>query len=169
MERLIAEARRNNQPAYILVPSDYAQAPITPVEVRPVTSNEAALKKAIAAISERLKGAKSVVALPAFTVARLGLQKRIASGEPLLGGEFPLRSITAAVIGGCSLRGGQGAVGGVVLGVLFVTILANGMDLLRLGSNVQMVILGMVEPNRSRRSPSERTSSSIHSSSRWLW
>jgi ribose transport system permease protein len=31
-----------------------------------------------------------------------------------------------------------------VLGVLFVTILANGMDLLRLGSNVQMVILGMV-------------------------
>jgi indolepyruvate decarboxylase len=75
MERVIAEARRNNQPAYILVPSDYAQAPITPVEVRPVTlkSNEAALKKAIAAIRERLKGAKSVVALPAFTVARLGL------------------------------------------------------------------------------------------------
>jgi indolepyruvate decarboxylase len=36
-------------------------------------SNEAALKKAIAAIRERLKGAKSVVALPAFTVARLGL------------------------------------------------------------------------------------------------
>jgi ribose/xylose/arabinose/galactoside ABC-type transport system permease subunit len=72
------------------------------------------------------------------------LTARIASGEPLLGGEFPLRSITAAVIGGCSLRGGQGAVGGVVLGVLFVTILANGMDLLRLGSNVQMVILGMV-------------------------
>src|ERR1700734_2396414 len=79
MERVIAEARRNNQPAYILVPSDYAQAPVTPVEVRPVTlkSNDAALKKAIAAISERLKGAKSVVALPAFTVARLGLQKHL--------------------------------------------------------------------------------------------
>jgi ribose transport system permease protein len=72
------------------------------------------------------------------------LTARIASGEPLLGGEFPLRSITAAVIGGCSLRGGQGTVGGVVMGVLFVTILSNGMDLLRLGSNVQMVILGIV-------------------------
>src|SRR6201993_4659200 len=57
--------------AFIIVSSDYAQAPVTPGEVRPVTlkSNEAALKKAIAAISERLKGAKSVVALPAFTVA----------------------------------------------------------------------------------------------------
>ena len=30
MERVIAEARRNNQPAYIVVPSDYAQAPVTP-------------------------------------------------------------------------------------------------------------------------------------------
>src|SRR5271163_716320 len=79
MERVIAEARRNNQPAYILVPSDYAQAPVTPVEVRPVTlkSNEAALKKAVVAISERLSVAKSVVVLPAFTVARLGLQKQL--------------------------------------------------------------------------------------------
>ncbi len=72
------------------------------------------------------------------------LTARVSSGEPLLGGEFPLRSITAAVIGGCSLRGGQGTVGGVVLGVVFVTILANGMDMLRLGSSIQMVILGVV-------------------------
>src|ERR1700758_888713 len=51
MERVIAEARRNNQPAYIVVPSDYAQAPVTPADVRPITlkSNEASLKKAVAA------------------------------------------------------------------------------------------------------------------------
>jgi indolepyruvate decarboxylase len=87
MERVIAEARRNNQPAYILVPSDYAQAPVTPVDVRPLTpkSNEAALKKAIAAISERLKGAKSVVALPAFTIARMGLQKQLRDAIEALG------------------------------------------------------------------------------------
>src|SRR6266536_284183 len=53
MERVIAEARRNNQPAYIVVPSDYAQAPVTPTEVRPLTltSNEASHKKAVAAIA----------------------------------------------------------------------------------------------------------------------
>ena len=47
MERVIAEARRNNQPAYILVPSDYALAPVAPADVRPLTlkSNEAALEK----------------------------------------------------------------------------------------------------------------------------
>src|SRR6476659_1784777 len=63
MERVIAEARRNNQPAYIVVPSDYAQAPVTPADVRPLTlkSNEKSLKKAVTAVAERLTNAKSVV------------------------------------------------------------------------------------------------------------
>src|SRR6201988_4664817 len=61
MERVIAEARRSNQPAYIVVPSDYAQAPVTPIEIRPVPleSNEASLEKAVAAVAERLANAKS--------------------------------------------------------------------------------------------------------------
>ena len=100
MERVIAEARRNNQPAYILVPSDYAQAPVTPVEVRPVTlkSSEAALKKAIAAVSERLKGAKSVVALPAFAIARIGLQKQLRDAIEALGCPFATTSMEKCVI-----------------------------------------------------------------------
>lgn len=72
------------------------------------------------------------------------LTARVSSGEPLLGGEFPLNSIAAAVIGGCSLRGGEGTVLGVFLGVVFVTVLANGMDLMRIGSNYQMIVLGAV-------------------------
>src|SRR6266567_6586094 len=73
MERVIAEARRNNQPAYIIVPSDYALSPVTPNDVPPVKlcSNETSLKTAVGAIAERLKNAKSIVALPAFTVSRL--------------------------------------------------------------------------------------------------
>src|SRR6266436_8421157 len=78
MERVIAEARRNHQPAYIVVPSDYALAPVTRTEVRPVTlkSNEASLNKAVAAVAERLKGTKSVVAFPAFTLSRLRYRRR---------------------------------------------------------------------------------------------
>jgi len=72
------------------------------------------------------------------------LTARVSSGEPLLGGEFPLDSIAAAVIGGCSLRGGEGTVFGVFMGVVFVTVLGNGMDLLRIGSNYQMIVLGVV-------------------------
>jgi hypothetical protein len=49
-----------------------------------------------------------------------------------------------APLGGCSLRGGQGGVGGAIVGAIFVTVLANGMDLMRLGSNHQLIILGFV-------------------------
>ena len=64
MERVIAEARRHNQPAYIVVPSDYALAPVTLTEVRPVTltSNEASLERAAAAIAERLPALKATSA-----------------------------------------------------------------------------------------------------------
>lgn len=74
--------------------------PITPVEVRPVMlkSNDAALKKAIAAISERLKGAKSVVALPAFTVARLGLQKQLRDAIEALGCPFATTAMEKCLV-----------------------------------------------------------------------
>src|ERR1700685_4293906 len=59
MERVIAQARRNNQPAYIAVPSDYALSPVASADVKPIVprSNEAALQKAMAMIAERLNTA----------------------------------------------------------------------------------------------------------------
>ncbi|PYL43334.1 MAG: thiamine pyrophosphate-binding protein [Verrucomicrobia bacterium] len=100
MERVIAEACRNNQPAYIVVPSDYALAPVTPTEVRPVTlkSNEPSLQKAVSAITERLKSAKSVVALPAFTISRLGLQKEARQAIEALGCPFATTSMEKCII-----------------------------------------------------------------------
>ncbi len=100
MERVIAEARRNNQPAYIVVPSDYALAPVMPLDVRPLThkSNEASLERAVAAIAERLKRAKSVVALPAFTVSRLRLQNEARRAIESLGCPFATTSMEKCII-----------------------------------------------------------------------
>jgi indolepyruvate decarboxylase len=100
MERVIAEGRRQNQPAYIVVPSDYALAPVTPVEVRPVAikTNDASLKKAVAAVRQRLRGAKSVVVFPAFTVSRLGLQKEARRAIEALGCPFSTTSMEKCLI-----------------------------------------------------------------------
>jgi indolepyruvate decarboxylase len=100
MERVIAEARRNNQPAYIVVPGDYALAPVTPIEVRPatLTSNESSLKKAVAAITERISRAKSVVVLPAFTISRVGLQKEARQAIEALGCPFATTSMEKCII-----------------------------------------------------------------------
>jgi indolepyruvate decarboxylase len=100
MERVIAEARRNNQPAYIVVPSDYAQAPVTPADVQPLTlkSGEKSLERAATAMAERLTNAKSVVVLPAFTISRLGLQKEARAAIEALGCPFATTSMEKCII-----------------------------------------------------------------------
>ena len=55
-----------------------------------------------------------------------------------------LDAVTAVVIGGTSLAGGRGSVVGTVLGTLVFATLANGMDLLGLDSNYQLVCTGAI-------------------------
>ncbi|MGH7076326.1 MAG: ABC transporter permease [Stellaceae bacterium] len=72
------------------------------------------------------------------------LTARVGSGEPSLGTNLPLMSIAAAVLGGVSLRGGQGTALGPALGAVFIVMVTNGMDLNGIGSYTQLVILGAV-------------------------
>jgi hypothetical protein len=100
MERVIAEAPRNNQPAYIAVPSDYALSPVVQADVEPIVvhSNEAALQKVMTAIAERIKKAKSIVVLPAFTMLRLGLQKELQKAIEAIGCPFATTLMEKCVI-----------------------------------------------------------------------
>jgi len=100
LERVIAEAKRNNQPAYIAVPSDHALSPVVPVEVKPTRprSNEAALQKAMAIIAERINKAEKVVAFPAFTISRLGLQSEAQKAIEAIGCPFVTTLMEKCVI-----------------------------------------------------------------------
>lgn len=77
------------------------------------------------------------------SVAGYLLTARVSAGIPLLGAEFQLASITAAVIGGVSLRGGEGGLIGAILGTAFLTMLNNGLNLLRFGTNSQLIAIGI--------------------------
>jgi ribose transport system permease protein len=72
------------------------------------------------------------------------LTARVQSGDANIGQELVLRSIAACVIGGVSLFGGIGRAGNVVLGAIFITLLTNGMDLVRVNGYLQQVVLGIV-------------------------
>jgi indolepyruvate decarboxylase len=61
-------------------------------------SNEASLQRAVAAIAECLRRAESVVALPAFTVSRLGLQKEARLAIEALGCPFATTSMEKCII-----------------------------------------------------------------------
>lgn len=70
------------------------------------------------------------------------LTARVASGQPTLGGSLALESVAAVVIGGVSLFGGRGSIVGVLFGVVFVSILANGLNLMNVSSYTQLLVLG---------------------------
>jgi ribose transport system permease protein len=70
------------------------------------------------------------------------LTSRVGSGQPALGVSLPLESVAAVVLGGVSLFGGRGSVIGVAFGVLFVSILSNGLNLLNVSSYTQMMVIG---------------------------
>ena len=72
------------------------------------------------------------------------LTARVGSGQATIGSTLMLESIAAAVIGGVSLRGGIGRVELVALAALFLSIVTNGMNLIRIDSKMQTVVLGVV-------------------------
>jgi ribose transport system permease protein len=69
---------------------------------------------------------------------------RLMTGQPTGGQNYELQAIAAVVIGGGSLRGGEGSVVGTLVGAFIMGLLANGSDLLGTNPYWQQVIIGAV-------------------------
>ena len=69
---------------------------------------------------------------------------RLMTGQPTAGQGYELQAIAAVVIGGGSLRGGEGTVLGTLVGAFIMGLLANGSDLLGISPYVQQAIIGAV-------------------------
>ena len=77
-------------------------------------------------------------------LASLLLAARLSSGIPQSGQGYELQSIAAVVVGGTSLMGGRGTIGGTFVGALLIGVLYNVMNLLNVQSYAQEVVLGAV-------------------------
>lgn len=72
------------------------------------------------------------------------LASRTFTGSPTAGASYELDAIAAVVIGGVSMAGGRGRATGVVIGALMIAVIANGLDILGIDSNAQMLIKGAI-------------------------
>jgi inositol transport system permease protein len=72
------------------------------------------------------------------------LSARINSGQPNLGGALMMESIAACVVGGVTFKGGVGNLSGMIIGVLFLSTLSNGFDLIGVSSFVKQVVVGAI-------------------------
>src|ERR1700722_6298362 len=72
------------------------------------------------------------------------LASRLNGASANLGTMFELDAIAAVVIGGTSLAGGSGTIGGTIIGALIIGVLNNGMSLLGVSSFDQLIIKGLI-------------------------
>jgi inositol transport system permease protein len=72
------------------------------------------------------------------------LSARLGSAEAVAGTGYELRVIASVVIGGASLTGGSGGVGGTILGALLIGVLSNGLVIMHVSSYFQQVVIGLI-------------------------
>jgi ribose/xylose/arabinose/galactoside ABC-type transport system permease subunit len=77
-------------------------------------------------------------------VAAIILTARLNSAQPIAGMMYELDAIAATVIGGTSLMGGEGSLGGTLVGALIMGVLRNGLNLLGVSSFLQQIVIGGV-------------------------
>lgn len=77
-------------------------------------------------------------------LAGLVLAARTTAALPQAGLSYELDAIAAVVIGGTSLSGGAGSLGGTVIGALLIGVINNGLNLLGVSSYYQQVVKGVI-------------------------
>jgi ribose transport system permease protein len=72
------------------------------------------------------------------------MASRLNSAQPALGSGYELDAIAAVVIGGTSLSGGEGSILGTIIGAFLISTLTNGLRILSVPQEWQMVVTGTI-------------------------
>ena len=95
--------------------------------------------------TDRLKIVAYVICSFLAGLSGLLFAYELDSVQPAQTGEFyELYAIAAAVLGGCSLRGGQGTILGVIIAAAVIRLLRNSINLLGISTHLEYAIIGMV-------------------------
>ncbi|MGN8117055.1 ABC transporter permease [Labrys sp. 22185] len=81
-----------------------------------------------------------------FCAAVVGLvvSSELMASHPATGESFELNAIAAAVLGGTSMSGGRGTIGGTIIGAFVIGLLSDGLVMMGVSEFWQMVIKGLV-------------------------
>ena len=72
------------------------------------------------------------------------LTSRLATGQPNLASNMMMDTLTAVVLGGTAMAGGEGSISGSVMGALLLTIISNGLTINGVNAFWQMIISALI-------------------------
>lgn len=94
--------------------------------------------------STQLKIAAFVITGILVGITGLILSSLMNAGQPTAGRGFELIVVAAVILGGTSLYGGEGTLFGTLLGVLILEVIDNGIIILGLNQDLQIVVPGVI-------------------------
>lgn len=77
-------------------------------------------------------------------IAGVIMTGRVSSGQPAVGKGMDMTCLTAVVLGGVSLTGGEGKIMKAIMGVLILGVLTNGMTIMNIDEYTQMIVEGTI-------------------------
>ncbi len=106
------------------------------------SNSQAAYLSGVSVISIKIR----VYALSGLLAAVSGvlLASRLTAVQPMMGTQYEMEAIAAAVIGGTSMAGGKGSVVGTAVGAIVLAVVSNGLDLLSVNQFYRMIITGLI-------------------------
>jgi erythritol transport system permease protein len=93
---------------------------------------------------KRVKFMVYVMSSGCAALVGLIIAAQLGAAHPATGETFELNAIAAVVLGGTSLMGGRGTIGGTLIGAFVIGVLADGLVLLGVSEFWQMVVKGLV-------------------------
>ncbi len=93
---------------------------------------------------KRIQFAVYVISGVCAAMVGLIIAAQLAAAHPATGETFELNAIAAVVLGGTSLMGGRGSIGGTIIGAFVIGVLADGLILMGVSEFWQIVIKGLV-------------------------
>lgn len=112
-------------------------------KVRAIGSNEAASRTTGIKVDRNLIYVFVMTGATAAIAAVLNTA-RLSTGDPNMGNGFELDAITAVILGGTSLAGGKGNIGGTLVGAVLVTFVKMGLNMLGVGEAMQKLAIAIV-------------------------
>lgn len=128
---------------FLAIGTLFAQRTVWGQQIYAIGANPVAAKLSGVPVERRLVLVYTVSGAMAG-LASLIILARINSAQGDIGEELTLPAIAAVLIGGTSLFGGVGTVGGTLIGALILTLVVNAMNLLQLNASWQPLVTGVI-------------------------